>query len=110
MQPRSPSTLLIFEVLFDLLTLDFLDPGFHCILNDMDYKGDSIEVFNDIKSAELCQQECQKEARCKMFVWVSEAFKDAAYKLKCYLKNVDMNMSKLEKEIGVVSGPRHCGR
>ena len=92
----------------DLLILIALDS--ECFISDMDYKNNTIDELNGIASADLCQLECKKNPRCKMFSWISDTFKDSDYKQKCYLKDVDMEKSKMINDTGVVSGLRDCSK
>ena len=77
----------------------------------MDYHhGKGILVKYSIQSAELCQQECQKEFRCKMFSWVTDAHHAVNYRQNCYLKSADMDRSRMIEHKGVMIGPRNCGK
>ena len=60
-------------------------------------------IVPNIKSAAVCQLECQEEPKCKMFVWVTLLN-------ECYLKEDEWNRTTLTESSHVFSGPKICGR
>lgn len=74
------------------------------------HPGTSVGVVSNIKSAPLCQKECQKVPACKMFVWGAPYIAEAQFRHKCFFKDAEMDLTKMIEKVGVISGPKECGR
>ena len=77
-----------------------------CFTNNVDSPGNDVRTFIGTPSAEECQQLCQKDSRCKYFMFKARfvwGFINA-----CWLKS--QKAETLRPKSGFVLGPKCCSK
>ena len=75
---------------------------------NMDIWNGYIRIVENIKSAVLCQRECEKELKCEMFAWSAPQHLDHPY--NCFLKEDKFDRTTFTEMSDMFVGPKVCGR
>ena len=91
----------------------FLITNDACMEDNIDYKGNTIDVRDNVPSPAVCQDLCEKNDLCHLWSWVGHTVnKWVGYTVtvtaqKCHLKNKSAESSRRSLP-RVISGKKNC--